>query len=73
MKQQTQRQQTRLWDETYYQTMAIENNQKHTKQQLPTNSVRKSTTNESIENITPQEISTQDNNNSFMTPTDTNH
>ena len=32
-KQQTQRQQIRLWNETYYQTMEIENDVKHTKQQ----------------------------------------
>ena len=52
-KQQTRRQQIRLWDGTYYQTMETENNVNHTKQQkLPTKSAWKSNTGIATGNIT---------------------
>ena len=72
-KQQTRRQQIQLWDKTYFQTTAIENDVKHTKQQkLPTKSVWKSTTDIAIGNITLQKIQFQVNNKSFVTPTQNN-
>ena len=71
-KKQTRRQQIRLWDKTYYQTIQNENYEKHTKQQkLPIKPVWKSANDIAIGNITLQKISIQINNKSIAIPTQT--